>query len=570
MNSGAGLVAPVNGLFGKSKPDDAELVERDPTGRYIRYNEVLGRGASKTVFKAFDEVEGIEVAWNQVGIDETLRSPENLERLYSEIHLLKSLKHENITKFYYSWVDDKTKTINMITELFTSGSLRRYRKKHKNVSMKAIKNWARQILKGLHHLHSHSPPIIHRDIKCDNIFVNGNTGEVKIGDLGLAIVMQQPTAHSVIGTPEFMAPELYDEEYTELVDIYAFGMCMLEMFTCEYPYSECRNPAQIFKKVISGIKPASLSKVNDPQAKQFIEKCLVPASMRLPAIELLKDPFLSLENPKELIRAPLKLPKWINLSNAESLPMDIDPNHGVHSISNSLEKNGEVSYHGLAFEVWRTNKNNEFKLRGQQDNENSISLHLRIADPCGQARNIHFTFYLDTDTAVSIAGEMAENLELPIEDVAFVADLIDELILKFVPGWKPSFEDVSKKEANLEFHENRISLHSEVTYKDLGYADGSKNTNCKYPHGAMTNESGNISEGYLIDSCSGNSNEMSLPSISSSLFLADKEQSEEVIELEAIDLQYQQRLQELMTMRGEAIEIAKKKWIAKKKMLLVT
>lgn len=48
-----------------------------------------------------------------------------------------------------------------------------------------------------------------------------------------------------------MAPELYDEEYTELVDIYAFGMCMLEMFSCEYPYSECRNPAQIFKKVIS-------------------------------------------------------------------------------------------------------------------------------------------------------------------------------------------------------------------------------------------------------------------------------------------------------------------------------
>lgn len=75
----------------------------------------------------------------------------------------------------------------------------RYRKKHKNVDMKAIKNWARQILRGLHYLHSHNPPIIHRDLKCDNIFVNGNNGEVKIGDLGLAIVMQQPTARSVIG-----------------------------------------------------------------------------------------------------------------------------------------------------------------------------------------------------------------------------------------------------------------------------------------------------------------------------------------------------------------------------------
>ena len=53
------------------------------------------------------------------------------------------------------------------------------------------------------------------------------------------------------GTPEFMAPELYEEEYNELVDIYSFGMCMLELVTCEYPYSECRNPAQIYKKVSS-------------------------------------------------------------------------------------------------------------------------------------------------------------------------------------------------------------------------------------------------------------------------------------------------------------------------------
>lgn len=48
-----------------------------------------------------------------------------------------------------------------------------------------------------------------------------------------------------------MAPELYDEEYNELVDIYSFGMCMLEMVTLEYPYSECHNAAQIFKRVSS-------------------------------------------------------------------------------------------------------------------------------------------------------------------------------------------------------------------------------------------------------------------------------------------------------------------------------
>ena len=48
-----------------------------------------------------------------------------------------------------------------------------------------------------------------------------------------------------------MAPEMYDEVYDESVDVYAFGMCLLEMCTREYPYQECRNPAQIFKKVTS-------------------------------------------------------------------------------------------------------------------------------------------------------------------------------------------------------------------------------------------------------------------------------------------------------------------------------
>ena len=55
----------------------------------------------------------------------------------------------------------------------------------------------------------------------------------------------------LLGTPEFMAPELYEEEYDELVDVYSFGMCVLEMLTLEYPYSECANPAQIYKKVTS-------------------------------------------------------------------------------------------------------------------------------------------------------------------------------------------------------------------------------------------------------------------------------------------------------------------------------
>lgn len=75
----------------------------------------------------------------------------------------------------------------------------RYRQKHKRVNIRAVKHWCRQILKGLLYLHSHDPPVIHRDLKCDNIFVNGNQGEVKIGDLGLAAILRKSHAAHCVG-----------------------------------------------------------------------------------------------------------------------------------------------------------------------------------------------------------------------------------------------------------------------------------------------------------------------------------------------------------------------------------
>lgn len=433
-----------------AEPPDPDVLEVDPTSRYIRYNEVLGKGAFKTVYKAFDEVNGLEVAWNQVRIDEVLQKPEDLERLYSEVRLLKSLKHINIIRFYNSWIDDRNKTVNIITELFTSGSLRQYRKKHKKVDLKAVKGWARQILMGLNYLHSHNPPIMHRDLKCDNIFINGNQGEVKIGDLGLATVMEQSTAQSVIGTPEFMAPELYDESYNELADIYSFGMCMLEMVTFEYPYSECRNSAQIYKKVSSGIMPAGLSKIKDPDMKTFIEKCLVPAAQRLSAKELLMDPFIQVNGsgksrpfplpdivmPKPGVFGDRCLMSEAPMGTSRPSTIDFENDDELHIIS-SFDNHVDGSSKSLSIEIRRTNRGNIFLLKGEEGDENSVSLILRLTDQNGRVRNIHFLFYLESDTALSVSSEMVETLELADQKVVFIAELIDLLLLNLIPTWKP-------------------------------------------------------------------------------------------------------------------------------------
>jgi WNK lysine deficient protein kinase len=258
---------------------------------------VLGRGAFKVVYKAFDTQEGTEMAWNQVRVSEVMsakdaENKEERDRLFAEIRVLKALKHKNIMSFYDSWYDPKTYTVNFITELFTSGTLRQYRKRHKHIDEEVVKRWAYQILCGLVYLHGHNPPIIHRDLKCDNIFINGSDGVVKIGDLGLATMLRSRTApQSVLGTPEFMAPELYEEEYDDRVDVYSFGMCLLELSTMEYPYAECKNAAQIYRKVSLGVRPAGLQKVASGELTEFINVCISPRESRPRARQLLKHPY---------------------------------------------------------------------------------------------------------------------------------------------------------------------------------------------------------------------------------------------------------------------------------------
>ncbi|XP_041035498.1 serine/threonine-protein kinase WNK3-like [Carcharodon carcharias] len=260
----------------KENEEEAEMkaVATSPGGRFLKFDIELGRGAFKTVYKGLDTETWVEVAWCELQ-DRKLTKAEQ-QRFKEEAEMLKGLQHPNIVRFYDSWESTLKgkKCIVLVTELMTSGTLKTYLKRFKVMKPKVLRSWCRQILKGLQFLHTRTPPIVHRDLKCDNIFITGPTGSVKIGDLGLATLMRTSFAKSVIGTPEFMAPEMYEEHYDESVDVYAFGMCMLEMATSEYPYSECQNAAQIYRKVTSGIKPASFNKVSDPEIKEIIEGCI--------------------------------------------------------------------------------------------------------------------------------------------------------------------------------------------------------------------------------------------------------------------------------------------------------
>lgn len=82
-----------------------------------------------------------------------------------------------------------------------------------------------------------------------------------------------------------MAPEIFDEKYDESVDIYAFGMLMLEVMTNRTPFDECDTIVQVAAKTLSGKGPKVIEMVADKWLREIINSCIHPLSCFRPTAE---------------------------------------------------------------------------------------------------------------------------------------------------------------------------------------------------------------------------------------------------------------------------------------------
>eukprot|EP00727_Mastigamoeba_balamuthi_P008712 m51a1_g4463 putative protein serine threonine kinase (1324) ;mRNA; r:198200-204112 len=305
--------------------------QRTTTPRVWVRADKIGQGGFGTVYQGLNKETGDIFAVKQVELDESgdERARRLLEQYDAEIQLMKNLDHPNIVQSLGAEI--RGSTLNIFMEYVGGGSLSLLLKKFGPFGESVIRVYTRQILQGLHYLHSNN--ILHRDVKCANILLDtaiGSKSNVKLTDFGCSRKLADSLGnapHSVKGTPYFMAPEvLMAQKYGSAADIWSLGCTVIEMATARPPMSSVfpEAHAAMFHIIQPGNSitiPAHLS----PQLQSLISSCLEKdPSLRPTALQLLNHPFFNTATPEraqgspKLRRSPTAPPSFVSLDRPPS------------------------------------------------------------------------------------------------------------------------------------------------------------------------------------------------------------------------------------------------------------
>ena len=176
------------------------------------------------------------------------RVDEKLKREFmDELHVMSSLSHPNVVELFA--VNIKPPKLFFIMELCDRSLYQLLHLTQEHISMEKMIEMATGFANGMEYLHGKKPPIIHRDIKSQNILLTIDW-EIKLCDFGLVT-----TKVTTAGTPAYMAPELLkNKPFSKEVDVYAFGIVLWEIFAREVPWN-AMDPRDIITKVGSGERP---------------------------------------------------------------------------------------------------------------------------------------------------------------------------------------------------------------------------------------------------------------------------------------------------------------------------
>ncbi|MGZ3723446.1 MAG: serine/threonine protein kinase [Bdellovibrionales bacterium] len=233
----------------------------------------IGAGATSEVFKALNPRTDTIVAL-KLFHPVLMQDPELIERLRTEVEVLKTLRHPNVVGLQGEYYENGKYWLEI--DFVDGGDLRKWLREYSQPLLEPKLFALVQIARGLGHAHEQA--IIHRDLKPENILVSAD-GQVRITDFGLARSLERITVTRLgllVGSLGYMAPEVINGgKATIQSDLFAFGVIAYEALTGKAPF-QGESPQTLIRSICEGnYRPLrEVAGRIPPQTADLIDRCL--------------------------------------------------------------------------------------------------------------------------------------------------------------------------------------------------------------------------------------------------------------------------------------------------------
>merc|ERR1719464_2253941 len=423
--------------------------------------EVIGVGATAVVQAALCVPRNEKCAIKRINLEKWNTS---MDELLKEIQAMSSSNHENVVKYYTSFVVKEE--LWLVLRLLEVGSLLDIIKhKMKTQDCKGgvldevtIATVLKEVLKGLEYLHNNGH--IHRDIKAGNILL-GQDGQIQIADFGVSAWLaaggdmnRAKSRHTFVGTPCWMAPEVMEQVtgYDFKADIWSFGITAIELATGTAPYHKY-PPMKVLMLTLQNDPPSLDSGAEDKEQykaygktfRKMISECLQKDPSKRPtATELLKHQFfknkakdrnylqktLVSSCPTIEARVPRQRPQkgasgrlhrnpdgdWVWSSDSDDGDSDDDDSDSNDETDSKPKTASEKPLEKIEEAV--------------EVNQKTLNIVLRMRNPRKELNDIRFEYQPTKDTADGIAQELLGTGLIADEDIAPMSTNLNLIINK--------------------------------------------------------------------------------------------------------------------------------------------